>query len=122
MKFYLECWERYGYGFSMIVWKATGEEIGWSGLQPLEDTGLTEVGYGLIEKFWRQGIGFETAHGWLKYGFETAGLEKIVAVAQPENVGSWRIMEKLGMRFEGIEDHYGMECKLYSITKKEFLK
>ncbi len=122
MKFYLECWEKHGYGTTMMIWKETGEEIGWSGIQPLEDTGLTEVGYGLIKKFWRQGIGLEAAHGWLEYGFTKANLERIVALAVPENTGSWRIMEKLGMRFEKNEEHYGLECKLYSITKEEFLK
>lgn len=122
MKFYTETWEKYGFGFSMIIWKETGEEIGWSGLQPLEDSGEIEVGYGIIKKFWKRGIGFETAKGWLKYGFENAGLERIVAVADPENVGSWRIMEKCGMTFEGTKFHYGMNLVFYAISKKEFLK
>ncbi len=121
MKFYLETWEKYGFGFSIIIWKETGEEIGWSGLQPLEDTGEMEVGYGMIKKFWGKGIGYETAMGWLKYGFETVGLERIVAVAIPENTGSWRIMEKCGMKFEKTEAHYGENCVFYGISREEFL-
>jgi RimJ/RimL family protein N-acetyltransferase len=31
-----------------------------------------------------------------------------MAVALPENVGSWRVMEKAGMRYEGIAAYYGM--------------
>lgn len=122
MKFYLETWERYGFGFAMMIWKETGEEIGWSGLQPLEDSGETEVGYGLIKKFWRRGIGFETAKGWLDFGFNEKNLERIVAVADPENTGSWRIMEKLGMRSEGIKRHYGMNVVFYAVSKSEFDK
>jgi RimJ/RimL family protein N-acetyltransferase len=30
-----------------------------------------------------------------------------MAVAMPENVGSWRVMEKVGMRYEGTADYYG---------------
>lgn len=95
--------------------------IGTSGLQPLEDTGEFEVGYNLSEKYWRQGFGYECAMAWLKYGFETAGLERIVAVADPANTGSWRIMEKCGMKYEKTEKHYGMDCVYYAISRSEFL-
>lgn len=89
---------------------------------PLEDTGEIEVGYGLAKEFWRKGIGFECAKAWLEYGFEKANLERIVAIADPENVGSWKIMEKLRMRCEKTEEHYGMQCVFYSISKGEYLK
>lgn len=120
MKFYLETWERYGFGFCMMIWKETGEEIGWSGIQPLEDSGEIEVGYGLIKEFWRRGIGFETAKGWLDFGFHQKNLQKIVAVTAPENTGSWRIMEKLGMKSEGIKHFYKTDVLFYAISKEEF--
>ncbi len=122
MKFYLDCWEKYGFGFAMMIWKETGEEIGWSGLQPLEDSGEIEVGYGMVKKFWQRGIGLETAKGWLDFGFNKANLERLVAVAAPENTGSWRIMEKCGMKFEGTKFHYGMNLVFYAISKEDFLK
>lgn len=122
MKFYLETWEKYGFGSAMMIWKETGEEIGWSGLQPLEDSGEIEVGYGLIKKFWRKGIGLETAKGWINYGFNVANLKRIVAVTLPENTGSWRIMEKCGMKHEKTEPHYGLECVFYAIEREEFLR
>lgn len=109
-----------GLGMCAMVWKETGENIGWSGLQPLEESGEIEVGYGMIETFWRRGIGFECARAWLKYGFETLGLDRIVAVAKRENTGSWRIMEKCGMRSEGERDHYGMTLVYYAIERDDF--
>lgn len=121
LQFYIDCYETYGFGMCRMIWKETGETIGSSGLQPLEDTGEIEVGYNLVKEFWRRGIGFECARGWLHYGFTKANLIRIVAVAQPENVGSWRIMEKLGMRREKIEHHYGFDCVFYAISKDEFL-
>ncbi len=120
LPFYLECHEKYGFGFCTMTLKETGEMIGTSGLQPLEDTGEIEVGYNLAEKYWRQGYGYECARGWLKYGFETAGLERIVAVADPGNTGSWRIMEKCGMKYETTEDHYGSPCVFYAISKSDW--
>jgi ribosomal-protein-alanine N-acetyltransferase len=118
--FYLDCYEKFGFGMCAMIWKETGEMFGWSGLQPLEDTGEIEVGYGMIKEFWGKGIGFECAQAWLKFGFENAGLERIVAVASHENKGSWRIMEKCGMRYEKTATHYGAECVFYSISKDEF--
>ena len=120
-RFYLDCHEKYGFGFCTMALKSTGELIGTSGLQPLEDTGEIEVGYNLTEKYWRQGYGYECAMGWLKYGFEIAGLERIIAVAHPDNTGSWRIMEKCGMRYEKNEEHYGIDCVVYAISQNAFV-
>ena len=121
LPFYLSCHEKYGYGFSVMTLKETGEQVGTSGLQPLEGSGEIEVGYNLSEKFWRKGLGYECAMAWLKYGFDTVGLETIVAVAHPDNTGSWRIMEKCGMRFRGNEEHYGFDCVVYEVTRNEFM-
>ena len=119
--FYLECHERYGYGMSAIIRKADGVMVGWGGLQPLEDSGETEVGYGFARAFWGQGYATETAAACLRYGFEQAGLERIVAVAIPENTASRRVMEKLGMRFARVARHYGTDCVFYTITRAEFV-
>lgn len=121
MRFYLECHETFGFGMCVMGSKDTGELIGTSGLQPLEDTGEIEVGYNLSERFWRQGFGYECAMGWLRFGFEKCGLTRIVAVAYPENIGSWKIMEKCGMKYEKTELHYGIDCVLYAISRDEFL-
>lgn len=122
MQFYIDCYAQFGFGAGAVIWKPTGEMCGWSGLQPLEETGEIEVGYGMAQKFWGKGIGYECALAWLKYGFETANLERIVAVASPENTGSWRIMEKCGMHYEKTEQHYGETCVFYAISKAEFLQ
>ena len=120
LNFYLDCYEKFGFGMGAMIWKSTGEMIGSSGIQPLEDTDEIEVGYSIVKQFWRQGIGFECANAWLRYGFENARLDRIVAVTYPENVGSWRIMEKCGMKYEKTETHYGFECLFYAIDKAEF--
>lgn len=121
LKFYIDCYDKFGFGNCAMALKKTCELIGTSGLQPLEDTGEIEVGYNLSERFWRQGYGYECAMAWLTYGFETCGLERIVAVAYPENIGSWKIMEKCGMTYQKTEEHYGVECVFYAVARDEFL-
>jgi ribosomal-protein-alanine N-acetyltransferase len=121
LQFYMDCHEKFGFGMSAMIWKETGEMIGWSGLQPLETTGEIEVGYGMAKEFWRRGIGLECARAWLEYGFNTVGLERIVAVAIPENTGSRRIMEKLGMTYYKTDISYGEKCVFYEIGREKFL-
>ena len=122
LRVYIECYEKFGFGMSAVIWKPNYEMIGWSGLMPLNGTDEIEVGYGMIKEFWGRGIGCECAKAWLEYGFETAGLERIVAFAYPENKGSRRIMEKLGMRYEKTEAHHGAKCVFYAISKNKFLE
>lgn len=119
-KAYIDSYEKYGFGVSAMIWKETGEFFGWSGLMMLEDFNEVEIGYGMAKEFWGKGIGFECAKAWLEYGFEKKNLERIVALADPENVGSWRIMEKLGMTYEKNVVHHGFKCKFYAISKDEF--
>ena len=120
IKFYIKCHEKYGFGMSAMIWKETGETIGWSGLQPLDWTTEIEVGYGMIRKFWGVGIGTEAARAWLEFGFNVVKLKRIVAVAYPANEKSWRIMEKIGMKREKIETHYGAQCVFYGISSDEY--
>ncbi len=120
LRFYLSCYEKYGFGVSGVMQKPNGKLIGWSGLQPLEDSGEIEVGYAFDKPYWRQGFATEIAAAWLRYGFEQAGLRRIVAVAVPENTGSWRVMEKLGMKFEKRAKYYETECVFYAIARDEF--
>jgi ribosomal-protein-alanine N-acetyltransferase len=117
---YLEWYDTLGFAQCVMIWKGTGERIGCSGLQPLEDTGEIELGYSIQPEFWHRGIGYECARGWLEYGFDTLGLERIVAVAIKENVGSWKIMEKCGMKFQENTEHYGFPVVLYAIERADF--
>ena len=120
IRFYIDCYDKFGFGSSVMIWKETGEQIGSAGLQPLEDTGEVEVGYNMKKAFWGRGIGTEAALGWLDHGFSVAGLERIVAIAIPENKASIHIMEKLGMTYEKTEEHYGSQCAFYAVTRERY--
>ena len=64
------------------------------------------IGYVLAPDCWSKGIGTEVAHLLLMFGFEQLNLHRIEATAHPDNIGSRRVLEKVGMRYEGrIRDH-----------------
>jgi len=45
-----------------------------------------------------------------------------MAVVVPENIGSWRVMEKAGMRYQGLVDYYGMEGLKKYVAAREWWK
>ena len=65
-----------------------------------------------------QGIGTEAVIAVLGHGLGPLGLDRIVAVAMQDNVGSWRVMKKSGMRYEGLATYSGMaDLKKYAAER-----
>lgn len=85
-----------------------------------------EIGYVLARDCWGQGIMTEAASALLKLGFGRMELVRVQARCLVENIGSQRVMEKIGMSYEGTVrkgikvkgQHW--DLKLYSILKDEF--
>ena len=114
-------WSDHGFGVWALVDRATGDLVGHCGLQHLPDDGDVEVLYLLERAQWGRGLATEAARAALEHGFTRVGLERIVAVTRPENVASRRVMEKLGMRYEGEVDAYGLHLVRYAQSRADFL-
>ncbi|MDA0352785.1 MAG: GNAT family N-acetyltransferase [Chloroflexi bacterium] len=56
-----------------------------------------ELGYSLAPAHWNRGFTTEAARAVLDYAFFVLALDEVVARADARNIGSWRVMEKLGM-------------------------
>lgn len=113
-------WEGEKIGFCSLILKETDQFVGWCGLWQLKETDEIEVGYALFKEFWGRGLALEASEPFLGYGFTDLNLPKIVACANPNNTGSRRVMEKLGMTFDHIGQYYGRDLVHYSITKSEW--
>jgi ribosomal-protein-alanine N-acetyltransferase len=114
-------WKSEKIGFCAVIEKASNRFIGWCGLWRLVETKEVEVGYALFKEFWGQGFAVEASEAFLKYGFGELNLEKIVAVANPENHASRRVMEKLGMNYDYTGEFYNSQLVHYTITQENFL-
>lgn len=117
---YLKCWTEHGLGMFSLRLREIVQPIGWAGLQPLEEPGEIEVGYAFGKPAWGLGLATEAARAVVEWGFAERRLNRIVAVATPENTASRRVMDKLGMRYEGIKTRYGQDCAYYSLTPEGF--
>ncbi|MDQ2765832.1 MAG: GNAT family N-acetyltransferase [Gemmatimonadota bacterium] len=119
---HLACWAERGFGMFGVRERGHETAVGWAGLQPLEGTDEIEVGYAFGKQAWGRGYATETAHAIVRWGFETLGLERIVAVAYAENTGSRRVMDKLGMTYEGMRHVHGTDSVYYTVTPDAFAR
>ncbi len=109
-----------------ITEKKTGNLLGTIALNITAAHSRGELAYWVGKPHWGQGYGTEAARRLLEYGFETLQLRKIFAASFTDNPGSWRIMEKIGLKYEGtLKQHVsrlGKEHDLayYGLLRSEF--
>lgn len=67
-----------------------------------------EIGYRIDRQFWGKGYATEAAERVLEFGFDRLDMQRIFAHVLCENIGSVRVLEKIGMQQEGIlrQDSY----------------
>jgi ribosomal-protein-alanine N-acetyltransferase len=99
-----------GYAMWAVDDKATSAFVGQCGIRPVQegDEPEIELVYHYPRTSWNRGYGTEAAIAVLAYGLGQVGLDRIMAIAMSENTGSWRVMEKAGMRYEGLVNYYGL--------------
>jgi RimJ/RimL family protein N-acetyltransferase len=92
-----------GYGRWAVLEKASGEQIGDVGLLYTSVNGRDEVdlGYIIHYPYWRQGYAYEAAAACLAYAGAQLPITRVVANMAHDNLGSKRVAEKLGMRYQG---------------------
>jgi RimJ/RimL family protein N-acetyltransferase len=67
-------------------------------------TPCVEIGWRLAAEYWGRGYATEGARAALVFGFETLKLDEIVSFTVPANLRSRRVMEKLGMTHDPVDD------------------
>lgn len=68
----------------------------------VEDRKSWELGYCILPAFQRRGYGLEGAKHVLREAFVRYNAHKVVAMCNAHNAASRRVLEKLGMRIEGV--------------------
>ena len=92
-----------GYFNWAIEWKETGRVIGNIAVVRLEEAvGEAEIGYCMSRAFWGRGIMPEALRAVCDYLFDTAGIDRICAGHDVNNPNSGRVMEKAGLKKEGV--------------------
>ena len=87
--------------FFPVILKEDGSLIGHISFEPFFGDHSYEIGWVFNRQFHQKGYGKEAARAVINEGFTNLGIHRVIATCQPENPGSWRLMESLGMRREG---------------------
>jgi len=112
-----------------VTLKDTGHLIGGCGVRAVNmERGEGNIGYCLNQDHWGQGYATEAARRLLRHGFQELKFHRIFATCDPENIGSKRVLEKIGMRQEGhLRENERMRGKwrdtlVYAILDREWKK
>jgi RimJ/RimL family protein N-acetyltransferase len=104
-----------------VIEKKTGAGVGHCGLLEKEVEGRTEIEltYILASTAWGKGYATEIGRALREYAFEELGLDRLIALIEPENIASERIAVKVGMQFENeIVRPGGLVRKVYVIERE----
>jgi RimJ/RimL family protein N-acetyltransferase len=93
-------YERFGHGLLLVALRDSQTPIGICGLLKRETLDDVDVGFAFLPEYCGKGYGYESASAVLADGRASLGLRRIVAITDPDNVASIRLLEKLGLPFE----------------------
>jgi len=120
LNYFGEHWQKYGYGDWAVTDRVHGQLIGHCGLNFVPEAGEVEVEYSLAKAYWGKGIATEAARASVRFGFDALHLECIIALADPQNIASWRVMEKVGLVYQKEVFFFGMQLVYYQIMRLGF--
>ena len=92
-----------GFGFWLVVAKADGAAMGLCGLIKRDGLDDIDVGYAFLPAYRGRGLAFEAAEAAVGYARDRLRLKRLVAITSEENIASARLLERLGLRFEGLK-------------------
>lgn len=118
-------WEKYGFGFNVIIERSTEKTAGFCVLRHFENEhpkldSQIEIGYVLDQPFWGKGYATEVVKTCVKIGFEQHNFDKILATILPKNIASQHVIKKAG--FIHTEDLIinNLNHQVHSISKEQY--
>jgi RimJ/RimL family protein N-acetyltransferase len=117
---YLRQWQERGFGPFAVFDKKTRTWIGQLGLNHLAHwpgPDKVEVGWELHQAWWGRGLATEGALATLRFGFQEHSLWRIISTTVPSNHASRRVMEKIGLTYQGTHVISNTEIAWYAIDR-----
>jgi len=112
-------WLEWGYSWWVLVRREDEQVIGMACLQHLDGDRSKphEIGWRLSRAAWGQGYASEAAQAIVAHAFGVVGAPEVVAVADPANAASIKVMTRLDMQYAGQQRHYDMDCVVYRLAR-----
>ncbi|HEU4594899.1 MAG TPA: GNAT family N-acetyltransferase [Pyrinomonadaceae bacterium] len=116
----LEHWNQLGFGYWVVELKEESRMVGYCGLRHLMPSREIELLYGIERAQWGKGLTTEAARASLRFGFEEMKFERVMAITDPENLGSRRVMEKAGLRHERDDFYFETPVVFYALNREDY--
>lgn len=117
----LENYEKHQSGLWICELIEDGTFVGQCGIIPqvVDEIEEMEIGYLFVREFWGKGLATEAAIAVKDYGFNTIGLNRLVATIYHKNTPSIKLAERIGMTFEKRTFVGKSDDLIYSIHKNK---
>jgi RimJ/RimL family protein N-acetyltransferase len=96
----VDSYARHGFGLWLVELKESGTPAGICGLVRRDALPDPDIGYAFLPRFRSRGYAREAAAATLGYAFDALKLERVLAITNPDNSGSIKVLEKIGLKFE----------------------
>ena len=93
-----------GFGFWAVVANETGDVIGMCGLVKRNSLPDPDLGYAFLPEYFGQGHAFEACCASITAAFQEFALPRLLAIVNPDNTPSRRLLEKLGFALQSIRE------------------
>jgi RimJ/RimL family protein N-acetyltransferase len=111
---------RPGYGLWPLELRSTGEVVGAVLLQPLPGDDVVEIGWHLNPDHWGHGYATEAGRGAVALAFGPRGLDRVVAVVDPDNDRSLAVCKRLDMMHLGqTSEYFGLTLELFELLRPQ---
>ena len=90
-----------------MIEKTNGMHIGDLCFKGLQEDGIAEIGYGILEEYQRQGFAAEAVNAAVMWALQQSGVTRVEAETEPDNQASQRVLEKCGFIPLGIDGEEG---------------
>ena len=114
--------QKHGFSFCSVFEKESKQLIGQAGLQYLsydEQQPDIEIGYRLKKQSWGKGYATELTKALIDWGFSNLPIDKLVAVINPANEKSRKVLEKAGMICVGEIEYFNHLVPKFEIYKND---
>lgn len=120
----IESYSKFGYWLWAVIEKSTRSLVGYCGLIHFPElSGKTEheIGFRFQRSSWSQGYATEAALAVRDYAFDTLSIPRLVALVDPSNTASLRVVEKIGMVYEKnvMLPGYKHPDRLYAVFRQQ---
>jgi RimJ/RimL family protein N-acetyltransferase len=115
-------WAEWGHSWWAFIDIGSREVVGAGCIQHLGHEAMNplEIGWRLHPKHWGRGLATEAAVEMARFAFEERGAPLLTAVRHPDNLASAQVMDRMHMRYRGMESWYDRLLAVHELSRERW--